>query len=114
MTVTCNGAQCTIVATELIASGTSNFFEANFVFDSSWNTLTKYVFFVKDSYNIKTLLSSSSCKIPSEVTATPGDLYIGLSGVIVDDESTPSTDETVIITTPYVFAITIMQGVIIA
>lgn len=111
MTVTCTGAQCTIVS-EAIYSGTANYYDVNFSFDSVWNSLTKKVFFIKNDIIEKVTLTSSSCKLPTTITASAGNLYIGIMGSIVDDEGTPLIDEQVILTTPYVFATTIKQGVI--
>lgn len=111
MTITCDGAQATVSNTVPIASGTTNFFDASFVFDARWNGLTKKVIFRNQHISEEIILTTSSCKIPNAITAIAGDLYVALYGSIVDDENT-EIDETVVLSTPYMFVTTIVQGVI--
>lgn len=104
MTVTCNGAECTIETPEVIASGSSNFFDITFSFDSRWTGLTKTVYFKNGNAYDSVVLSTNVCKLPVGVSALSGDLYIGIVGSIDSGELT-------VITTPYVFATTILQGI---
>ena len=62
-------------------------YKCKFVFDRSWDNFSKTVLFKDESNHfIQTDIENDECYIPSLVLQNPGNIYIGVSGVMKDIE----------------------------
>lgn len=72
-----------------IYSGDVNYDEVEFIFDSTWDSMSRTaIFFTKETESEPTgvyLSTNNTAKIPSELITKKGILYIGVFGVIGDD-----------------------------
>lgn len=73
-----------------ITSGTVNYIELHFTFDSDWMSLSKTaLFFNTDrAEQQQVLLTGDTCMIPHELTQQPGDVAFGLVGIAGDTRAT--------------------------
>lgn len=64
-----------------IVANVNNIYGCEFIFDSTWDNLSKYALF-KDEYNnsLYVELLNDRCNLPKEVLTGPGNIYIGIIG----------------------------------
>lgn len=64
-----------------IVANINNIYNCEFIFDSTWDNLSKYILF-KDEYNnsLYVELLNNNCKLPKEVLTGPGNIYVGVIG----------------------------------
>ena len=78
---TIKGQDISITQFTDIVANVNNIYKCNFIFDSTWDNLSKYALF-KDEYNnsLYVELLDDKCTLPKEVLSGPGNIYVGIIG----------------------------------
>ena len=112
MNVTCTGAHCVVDEPAKIVSHQQNTTNITFTFNNEWNDLEKEVCFINGSISKTIPLVSNNCNLPVEVSNEIGHIYIGVVGIIPDnDEIFPSN--IVVLTTNMDYLAQVVQGLLL-
>lgn len=86
MNVTCTGAHCIVDKSTKIVLHQQNITNITFTFNNEWNDLEKEVYFINGSISKTIPLVSNNCNLPIEVSNEIGHIYIGVVGIIPDND----------------------------
>ena len=109
MNVTCTGAHCVVDESTKIVSRQQNITNITFTFNNEWNDLEKEVYFINGSTSKTIPLVSNNCNLPIEVSNEMGHFYIGVVGIIPDNDGI-FPNNTVVLTTNIEYLAQVVQG----
>ena len=98
MNITCNGAHCVVDLSTKIVSHQQNITNITFTFNSEWDSLEKEAYFINGSVSKTIPLVSNNCNLPIEVSNEVGHIYIGVVGIIPDNDGIFPNNIVVLIT----------------
>jgi len=109
MNVTCTGARCVVDESTKIVSHQQNITNITFTFNNEWNDLEKEVYFINGSISKTIPLVSNNCNLPIEVSNEIGHIYIGVVGIIPDNDGI-FPNNIVVLTTNMDYLAQVVQG----
>lgn len=109
MNVTCIGAHCIVDESIKIVSHQQNITNITFTFNNEWNDLEKEVYFINGSISKTIPLVSNNCNLPIEVSNEIGHIYIGVVGIIPDNDGI-FPNNIVVLTTNMDYLAQVVQG----
>ena len=109
MNVTCAGAHCIVDEPAKIVSHQQNITNITFTFNNEWNDLEKEVYFINGSISKTIPLVSNNCNLPIEVSNEIGHIYIGVVGIIPDNDGI-FPNNIVVLTTNMDYLAQVVQG----
>lgn len=109
MNVTCTGARCIVDESTKIVSHQQNITNITFTFNNEWNNLEKEVYFINGSISKTIPLVSNNCNLPIEVSNEVGHIYIGVVGIIPDNDGI-FPNNIVVLTTNMDYLAQVVQG----
>ena len=109
MNVTCIGAHCVVDESIKIVSHQQNITNITFTFNNEWNDLEKEVYFINGSTPKTIPLVSNNCNLPIEVSNEIGHIYIGVVGIIPDNDGI-FPNNIVVLTTNMDYLAQVVQG----
>ena len=109
MNVTCIGAYCVVDESTKIVSHQQNITNITFTFNNEWNDLEKEVYFINGSISKTIPLVSNNCNLPIEVSNEIGHIYIGVVGIIPDNDGI-FPNNIVVLTTNMDYLAQVVQG----
>ena len=109
MNVTCTGAHCVVDESTKIVSRQQNITNITFTFNNEWNDLEKEVYFINGSISKTIPLVSNNCNLPIEVSNEIGHIYIGVVGIIPDNDGI-FPNNIVVLTTNIDYLAQVVQG----
>ena len=109
MNVTCTGAHCVVDESTKIVSHQQNITNITFTFNNEWNDLEKEVYFINGSTSKTIPLVSNNCNLPIEVSDEIGHIYVGVVGIITDNDGI-FPNNTAILTTNMYYLAQVVQG----
>ena len=109
MNITCIGAYCVVDESTKIVSHQQNITNITFTFDNEWDDLEKEVYFINGSTSKTIPLVSNNCNLPIEVSNEIGHIYIGVVGIIPDNDGI-FPNNIVVLTTNMDYLAQVVQG----
>ena len=110
MNVTCTGASIDIVdESTKIVSHQQNITNITFTFNNEWNDLEKEVYFINGSISKTIPLVSNNCNPPIEVSNEIGHIYIGVVGIVPDNDGI-FPNNIIVLTTNMDYLAQVVQG----
>lgn len=109
MNVTCTGAHCVVDLSTKIVSHQQNITNITFTFNNEWNDLEKEVYFINGLISKTIPLVSNNCNLPIEVSNEIGHIYLGVVGIIPDNDGI-FPNNTVVLTTNMDYLAQVVQG----
>ena len=109
MNVTCTGAHCIVDESTKIISHQQNITNITFTFNNEWNDLEKEVYFINGSISKTIPLVSNNCNLPIEVSNEIGHIYIGVVGIIPDNDGI-FPNNIIVLTTNMDYLAQVVQG----
>ena len=109
MNVTCTGAHCIVDESTKIVSRQQNITNITFTFNNERDDLEKEVYFINGSIPKTIPLVSNNCNLPIEVSNEIGHIYIGVVGIIPDNDGI-FPNNIIVLTTNMDYLAQVVQG----